>query len=86
MIADHIRAEVESLRVAEVAPGQAALAISLAETYDNATDAPTSRAVVARELAAAMKTLRALAPVGQEGDALDELTAKREQRRGQHSA
>jgi hypothetical protein len=85
VIADSIRAEIQSLRVAEVAPGQAALAIDLAETYDD-TDAPTSRAVVARELAAAMKVLRALAPVGEEGDALDELTAKREERRGKRGA
>lgn len=80
MVANEVRAEIDQLRVAEVAPGQAALAISLAETYDE-TDAPTSRAVVARELAAAMKVLRALAPVGEEGDQLDELTRKREARR-----
>lgn len=84
MIADHIRAEIYGLRVDDIAPGQAALAISLAETYDE-TDAPTSRAVVARELAAAMKTLRALAPVGEEGDAVDELKGKREERRAREA-
>ncbi|MDI9885915.1 hypothetical protein QMZ92_16395 [Streptomyces sp. HNM0645] len=81
MVADKIRDEIDQLRVAEVAPGQAALAISLAETFDD-TDAPTSRAVVARELAATMKILRALAPVGEEGDAVDDLAARRAKRRG----
>jgi hypothetical protein len=38
--------------------------------------------VVARELGAAMKTLRALAPVHSEGDALDDLAARRAARRG----
>lgn len=81
MTADQIRAELDQLNAASVAPGLAALAISLAETYDD-TDAPTSRAVVARELAATMKTLRALAPVGEEGDVLDDLAARRAKRRG----
>ncbi|MEU0667178.1 hypothetical protein ABZ508_02625 [Streptomyces lavendulocolor] len=80
MISDRVRTEIEQLRVADIAPGQAALAISLAETYDD-TEAPTARAVVARELAAAMKTLRALAPVGEEGDVVDEFKRKRDERR-----
>jgi len=80
VVADQIRAEIKQLGVAEVAPGQAELAVTLAETFDE-TEAPTSRAVVARELAAVMKTLRALAPVQADGDALDELTRKREARR-----
>lgn len=81
MVADEIRAEIEQLGVAAVAPGQAELAVKLAQTFDE-TDAPTSRAVVARELGAAMKTLRALAPVHSEGDALDDLAARRAARRG----
>ncbi|MCX4786474.1 hypothetical protein OG369_09850 [Streptomyces sp. NBC_01221] len=81
MVADEIRAEIEQLGVASVAPGQAALAETLARTFDE-TDAPTSRAVVARELGAVMKTLRGLAPVQAEGDALDDLAARRARRRG----
>ncbi|MFF4746801.1 hypothetical protein [Streptomyces sp. NPDC001268] len=80
-IADKIRAEIEQLRVEALAPGLAALAIELAETFDD-TDASTSRAVVARELSAVMKTLKVMAPVGEEGDKLDDLAARRAQRRG----
>ncbi|HEY9373822.1 hypothetical protein [Streptomyces sp.] len=81
MVADEIRAEIEQLGVAAVAPGQAELVLKLAETFDE-TDAPTARAVVARELGAAMKTLRALAPAVKEGDGVDDLTARRAARRG----
>ncbi|HEY9395970.1 MAG TPA: hypothetical protein VIP58_17590 [Nocardioides sp.] len=81
MVADKIRAEIEQLGVAAVAPGQAELVLKLAETFDE-TDAPTARAVVARELGAAMKTLRALAPAVKEGDGVDDLTARRAARRG----
>lgn len=82
MVADEIRAEIEQLGVASVAPGQAALAETLARTFDE-TDAPTSRAVVARELSAVMKTLRALAPPEVKGDVVDELASRRP---GRHSA
>lgn len=81
MAADQIRAELDLLGAASVSPGLAALAIELAETFDD-TDAATSRAVVARELNATMKILRALAPVGEEGDAVDDLAARRAKRRG----
>ncbi|MFD3741592.1 hypothetical protein [Streptomyces sp. NPDC058629] len=81
MVADAIREEIQKLGVASVSPGQAQLAIALAETYDG-TEAPTARAVVARELGAVMKTLRGLAPVQAEGDALDDLAARRTRRRG----
>lgn len=80
MAADAIRAELDDLNAHSTTPGLAALAIELAEAFD-ATDAPTSRAVVARELNALMKTVRALAPVGEEGDAVDDLTDRREARK-----
>ncbi|WP_328941530.1 hypothetical protein OG259_07605 [Streptomyces sp. NBC_00250] len=83
MVAEEIQAEIDQLGVMAVAPGQAELALALARTFDE-TEAPTSRAVVARELGVVMKTLRALAPVRSEGDALDEIQARREKRR--HSA
>ncbi|NUL09078.1 hypothetical protein HRW15_05210 [Streptomyces lunaelactis] len=79
--ADKIREEIEQLGVEAVSPGMAAVAIKLAEALDS-TDAPTSQAVVARELGAAMKVLRANAPIGEEGDAVDDLAARREKRRG----
>ncbi|MFC8277197.1 hypothetical protein ACFUJR_32635 [Streptomyces sp. NPDC057271] len=76
-MADEIRAEIEQLGVAQAAPGQAELALQLAQTFDE-TEAPTARAVVARELSAVMKTLRQLAPVQAEMDPVDELAKRRE--------
>lgn len=81
MIADEIRSELDELSAHQTTPGLAALAIALASAFDD-TDAPTSRAVVARELAALMKTVRSLAPVKAEGDKLDDLSARRAKRRG----
>ncbi|WP_236241152.1 hypothetical protein [Streptomyces sp. CC228A] len=81
MISSEIRAELDQLGAHTTTPGLAALALALAESFDD-TDAPTSRAVVARELNALMKTIRAHAPVGEEGDAVDDLAARRAQRRG----
>ncbi|MGW9371184.1 hypothetical protein ACWGVR_14375 [Streptomyces xanthophaeus] len=75
------RAEIDELGVAEIAPGLAALAIILAQHLDD-TEAPTSAAVVGRELRATLDKLRLVAPGKREGDGLDELTARRAQRRG----
>lgn len=77
---DKIRAEIEQLGVEAVAPGMAAVAMELAEAFEDA-GAPTSKAVVARELSAVMVKLRALAPVGEEGDAVNDITRQREKRR-----
>jgi hypothetical protein len=82
MTADEIRAELDELNAHQTTPGLAAMAIDLAKAFDACTDAPTSRAVVARELAALMKTVRALAPVKAEGDTVDDLSARRAKRRG----
>ncbi|MEU0181784.1 hypothetical protein ABZ312_11435 [Streptomyces sp. NPDC006207] len=79
-VEDAIRAEIDSLRAEQAAPGLVAVAIDLARQMDG-TDAPTAAAVVARELRAVMADVRKLAPVGEEGDALDELRRKREARR-----
>lgn len=79
-VEDATRAELDVLRVEETAPGLAAVALDLARAIDG-SDAPTAKAVVARELRAVISDLRKLAPIGEEGDALDELTRKREARR-----
>lgn len=79
-VADMIAAELEDLHAAETSPGMAAVALDLAKAIDE-TDAPTAKAVVADKLRPIMGDLRKLAPVGEEGDALDELTRKREARR-----
>ena len=84
MVADEIRAELDKLHVRDVAPGLAQVAVTLAESLDSipVCDAPTSRAVVARELHAVMVRLRGMAPAAEEGDALDDLAARRAARRG----
>ena len=79
-VTDAINAEIEQLRVEELSPGMAELATSLARSVDEA-DAPTAKAVAARELRAVMADLRKLAPVGEEGDAVDDIARQREKRR-----
>ncbi|MCG0061728.1 hypothetical protein L0F81_00240 [Streptomyces tricolor] len=79
-VADRIIAELEELHAEETSPGMAAVARSLARAID-ASDAPTAKAVVARELRSIMADLRKLAPVGEEGDTVDDITRQREKRR-----
>ncbi|WP_406144176.1 hypothetical protein [Streptomyces anulatus] len=84
MIADKVRAELDNLAVTSISPGMAAVAIRLAEALDamDAGDAPTSQAVVADKLATIMTRLRAVAPVkSEEGDVVDAVGRKREERR-----
>jgi hypothetical protein len=80
-IEDAVRAEIDALGAEQIAPGLAAAALNLARHQDE-TDAPTAAAVVARDLRAILLDLRKLAPVQSEGDALDDLAARRERRRG----
>lgn len=80
MIAEHVQAELDQLGSAAVAPGLTALAIDLAQTVDATTDAPSSKAVVARELSAVMTKLRGLSSTSGKGGALDEITRRREAR------
>ncbi|TQL21959.1 hypothetical protein [Streptomyces sp. SLBN-134] len=87
-VTDAINAEIEQLGVEPVSPGLAELATSLATSVDDA-DAPTARAVAARELRAVMADLRRLAPVAAKGDAVDDIATQREKRREaarQHAA
>jgi hypothetical protein len=84
MIADAIAAELDNLGVTSLAPGRAAVAIKLARALDEleSGDAPTSQAVVADKLDAIMTRLRAIAPVkSEEGDVVDAVGRKREERR-----
>lgn len=83
-VADKITAEITGLRVAEIAPGLAALAVSLAESVDE-PGGPTAKSNAARELRAVMDDLRKLAPVAAEDDRVDELTKKREARRARRA-
>ncbi|MFD6375360.1 hypothetical protein ACFWFS_00340 [Streptomyces albidoflavus] len=79
-VTDATRDELIKLRSEEMAPGLAQLAISLARAIDEA-EAPTAKAAVARELRGVMADVRKLAPVEEEGDALDDLARRREARR-----
>lgn len=70
-------AEIERLRVGDLAPGLARLALSLAESVDERSG-PAVRANAARELRAVLEALRRLAPVAAETDRVDELAKKRQ--------
>ncbi|MCX4576535.1 hypothetical protein OHB41_25850 [Streptomyces sp. NBC_01571] len=78
-IADMIAAELEDLHAAETSPGMAAVAFDLAQAIDG-TDAATAKAVTARELRSIMADLRKLAPVGEKGDAVDDIGEQRKKR------
>ncbi|MGX9921779.1 hypothetical protein ACWIG4_18215 [Streptomyces sp. NPDC002248] len=79
-VADATEQELDQLSAYDTAPGQAALALALAQSVD-LTPAPTARANAARELRTVLAELRKLAPAGEEGDALDDLAQRREARR-----
>jgi hypothetical protein len=79
-VADKITAELEDLHADETAPGMAAVALDLAQAIDG-TDAPTAKAVAARELRSIMADLRKLAPVGEKGDTVDDIAEQRKKRR-----
>ncbi|MFL4904653.1 hypothetical protein ACJ6WF_16065 [Streptomyces sp. MMS24-I2-30] len=73
-------AEIEQMRVGEISPGLAQLALTLAASVDERSG-PTAKANAARELRAVMESLRKLAPVAEEDDKVDQLAQKREERR-----
>jgi len=79
-IVDKITHELEDLHADETSPGMAAVALDLAMAMAG-TDAPTAKAVAARELRSIMADLRKLAPVGEKGDVVDDLNHQREKRR-----
>ncbi|WP_234332143.1 hypothetical protein [Streptomyces sp. NRRL F-5650] len=75
-------AEIDALRVGDLAPGLVATALELARQLDEC-EAPTSAAVVARELRATLLELRKVAPpAAAAADPLDQLAEKRKRRRG----
>lgn len=79
-VAESITAELDDLSARETSPGMAAVALDLARAID-ASDAPTAKAVAARELRSIMSDLRKLAPVEAKGDVVDDVGRKREERR-----
>ncbi|MFE2132245.1 hypothetical protein ACFW9X_03200 [Streptomyces sp. NPDC059466] len=77
--ADKIAVELDDLHADETSPGMAAVALDLAKAIDG-TNAPTAKAVAARELRSIMADLRKLAPVGEMGDAVDDIGEQRKKR------
>lgn len=73
-------AEIAQLRVGEVAPGLAQLALTLAAVMDG-KDGATAKANTGRELRAVIESLRKVAPLEEQNDAVDQLAKKREERR-----
>lgn len=80
MNVDATQEQIDKLGVGHLHPALCQLALSLARMADEAT-APTALAAVAAQLRAVLLDLCKLAPAANEGDALDDLTAKREARR-----
>lgn len=83
MVEDRIQEELDNLGVTSSSPGLAAVALKLARALDRIPDdhSPTSQAVVADKLHSLMTRLRALAPVQEQGDSVDDIARQREKRR-----
>ncbi|SED26804.1 hypothetical protein SAMN05216532_4007 [Streptomyces sp. 2231.1] len=79
-VVDKITDELNDLHAHETSPGMAAVALDLAQAIAG-TDAPTAKAVGARELRSIMADLRKLAPVDSKGDAVDDIAEQRAKRR-----
>lgn len=71
-----VRAEIERLKVADLAPGLAQLALTLAASVDNPGNV-TAQSNAARELRTTLEELRKLAPPAQDMDRVDDLAKKR---------
>jgi hypothetical protein len=79
-VLDKIDAELTDLHADETSPGMAAVARALAKAIDD-TEALTAKAVGADKLRSIMSDIRKLAPVGEEGDAVDDIAQQRAKRR-----
>lgn len=73
-------AELQDLGLDPARSAAAAAALRLATELDSAID-PKEAAAAARELRQAMAVVRGLATPQEEGDAVDDLTARRDARR-----
>lgn len=88
-VIDATAAEIETLvkRSPELADSaMAASAIALAYQIENPFNSATSKSMCARELRETMSKLRELAPPEEEGDGIDELSARRATRRTKPAA
>ncbi|WP_208879997.1 hypothetical protein [Streptomyces sp. PBH53] len=71
-----VQAEIERLKVGDLAPGLAQLALTLAAAVDNPGNV-TAQSNAARELRTTLEELRRLAPPAQDMDRVDDLAKKR---------
>ena len=78
---DATQAEIDRLRVGDMAPGLAQLALTLAAAVDNPGNV-TALSNAARELRTVLEELRKLAPVAESKDWVDELAERKQQKRG----
>ena len=78
---DATQAEIDRLRVGDMAPGLAQLALTLAAAVDNPGNV-TALSNAARELRTVLEELRKLAPVTESKDWVDELAERKQQKRG----
>ncbi|MFF7200510.1 hypothetical protein [Streptomyces sp. NPDC008141] len=78
-VLEEVTREVDQLGTREISAGLTAVALDLAAAMDS-TDAPTSKATVARELSAVMVKLRTLANPTAGRGTVDDLKRKRAQR------
>ncbi|WP_202551441.1 hypothetical protein [Streptomyces sp. SID8352] len=79
-VEDKITEEIAQLRSDEIAPGLAQVALRLARSMDD-PGGQTALANAATALRAVMVELRKLAPVGEEGDGVDDIARERAERR-----
>lgn len=79
-VAEKIDDELDDLSADDTSPGMAAVARALAKAIDD-TEVPAAKAVVADKLRSIMTDLRKLAPVGEKGDAVDDIAEQRAKRR-----
>jgi hypothetical protein len=88
-VVDAVRRDLESLARRDEALASGALAMSalaLARSIDHLKTSATARSMCARALTETMEKLLALAPAEREEDGIDDLTARRAERRAGSSA
>ena len=83
-VVDAVTRELEALSAQESALGAAALV--LAEQLDDPENSATSKSMCAKELAATLREIRALAPPKKQEDRVDEFAKRRELRVGRAAA
>lgn len=76
-----VRRDLASLTPGLADSALAAVALAMGVEVDDRGNPGSTKASCAKALTDALRELRALVPVGEEGDRLDDLAARRDQRR-----